>query len=209
MKILLFMSLLGWYSTVEAQIYRCVDEKGNIAFSDAVECSNPEKVEVIKGKSSGERASTKITIQNADELRNSPNAVKLSFSREEKYAVFGYYEGFYIVNSDHVSIFIDRARITKTGYGNRGEVNLERIQFVLVTLGKFGSEKDNWIYSDEYRINRKLADRESVIYENIEFEISTVGYGTDELRKYKIAADVGFDQKYSVPIISDEFLKID
>ncbi len=209
MKILLFMLLFGCYSLVGAQIYKCVDEEGNITFSDSVGCKNPERIEVTTRSNSGERVPKKITIENADEFRSSPRAVKLSFGRVEKYAVFGYYEGFYIVNSDHVSIFVDKARITKTGYGNRDNVSLESIQFALVTRGEFGSERDNWIYSDLYKINRKLEVGESVIYENLGFEISTVGYSADELSKYKIAADVRFDEKFSVPILSDDFLRVD
>lgn len=189
-----------------------LDEKGEVTFSDRIECQHPDKIFIKSTKfSTGKKIPEKITLSNADELRKSPNAVKLSFSKELKYAVSGYYEGFYIVHSDHVSIFIVIAKITRTSYGNRDDVNLDGIQFALITSTRFGVgfDKDNWLVSDIYEINHKLDKSESVVYQNIGFEIWTVGYNSMELKKYKIAGVVSFDQNSNVPILSNEFLNID
>ncbi len=198
--------------SVNAGIFKCTDEKGNIYFSDKKECANPDEIIIsVKKSNTGKKIPNKITINNADELRDKPYAIKLSFDKEWKYGVFGYYEGFYIIHPDHVSIFIDNAHITKTAFGNLKNVDLKNIQFALFTNPDLGSKKQNWIYSEKYKIRHNLDVSESVVYKNIGFTIWTTGYNLEELAKYKIMGIVQNDnggKKYTTPILSNDFLNI-
>ena len=210
MKYFVVATLIFISIGVSAEVYKCTDESGGIIFSDKIECKNPDKIKITENNSKrGKILPEKITLSNVDELRTSPYAIKLSFGKEWKYAVTGYYEGFYIIYPDHVSIFIDKALITRTTYGILDDVNLENLQFALFTNDEFGSDKQNWIYSDFYKIKHNLKKSESVAYQNIGFTISTIGYDAEVLRKYKIMGIVGFDKKHTVPIISNDFLKIE
>lgn len=210
MKYFAIAALVIFFTDLRAEIYKCLDGNGGVKFSDKIECNNPDQVNIIENNSkTGKKFPEKITLSNVDELRKSPYAVKLSFDKKWKYAVTGYYEGFYIVYPDHVSIFIDKALITRTTYGDLDDVNLESIQFALFTNDEFGSEKQNWVYSRVYKIKHNLEKSESIVYQNIEFTIWTVGYSDNDLRKYKVMGIVGFDKKYTVPILSNEFIKIE
>ena len=213
MKLMLLICLLFFNSEVYAAIFKCIDKNGKIIFSDKKECERPDELKIkLKKSRSGKKIPNKITVNNADKLRSSPYAKKLSFSREWKYSVFSYYEGFYIIYPDHISIFIDQVKITKTGFGGVDYVDLTDLQFALFTDTKYGSDKRNWIYSELYNIKHRLAVSESVVYENIGFTILTTGYKLEELGKYKIMGIVNNKhggKNYSSPILANDFVNID
>lgn len=213
----IFFIFLILITSTHAEIFKCIDKNGKTIYSDTATCKQPEKLVVkqykpnINNKEPKESAPFEgiiLTKDNVNYYRNSPQAIKFKFGEGAKQSVTGQYNGFYIVNNNHITFWIDEAIIKNTRYGALTEVNLESIEFALYTNTDFGSNKPNRIHSNTHAINLNLKKGESASIKDFALKIDTTKYIPQEFSKYKLLGITRNDKKYSNPISSKKFIDI-